>query len=93
MTTHEIEAIKQSMSDGYFQKDGKHPSESETSACLRFFEVIDIMKKNKTSETLNESEEALISLFNMIMDRKLLIVNFDIETNVFSFVVNNITFQ
>ncbi len=88
MSTNEIRAIKQSMSDGYYQGYGKHPRESEIEVCLRFFEQVDIVR-TKEPENINHLEMQLLGVFYAVMDRQLLISGYDIEQGP-QFVTNEI---
>jgi len=93
MTFEEIESIKQSIEDGYFQKGGKHPRESEINACLRFFEQVDIIRETKEPETVDSREEALIGVFYAVMDRDILVSGFDVEQGSPRFIKNTIRTQ
>jgi len=93
MREQESQAIRQSMSDGYFQEYGKRPRESEINACIKFFEEVAIIKATKTPETVDEREEELIVVYYMVMNRKILISNFNLETNKPSFIKNTIRTQ
>jgi len=89
----ESEAIKQSMLDGYFQKNHTQPRESEINTCLRFFEEVAIIKATKTPETVDSREESLIGIFYAVMDRDVLISGFDTELGQPRFIENNIKIQ
>jgi len=93
MTEQETQAIKQSMLDGYFQKGGKQPRESEINTCLRFFEQVDIIRETKEPETVDTREESLIGIFYAVMDRDVLISGFDTELGQPRFIKNNIKIQ
>jgi len=77
MTEQEVKSIKQSMSDGYFQKDGKQPKESEVRACIEFFEA-------------KGTDKIAIVLLNMVVDRDILIGSFDMARRQPTFIVNDI---
>lgn len=77
MTEQEIEAIKQSMSDGYFQKNYIKPKESEVKACINFFEAMG-------------ADEIAINLLNMVVDRDVLISGFDMDKGEPKFIKNGI---
>jgi len=74
------EAIKQSMSDGYFQGYGTQPKESEIEACIAFFESI-----------RGINEEHIKSLFHCVISKELLISSFNMNTKYPEFVLNEIT--
>ncbi len=93
MKIDEMESIEQSFSDGHFIRIGKQVKANELKACLKFFEEVDIIKANKTPETVNAREEELIVVFNMVMDREILISNFNLDTNEPSFIKNTIQTQ
>jgi len=93
MKTEEIKAIEQSFSDGHFIRIGKQVKANELKACLKFFEEVDIVKANKTPETVNAREEELIVVFNMVMDREILISSFNMELNKPLFIKNTIQTQ
>jgi len=93
MTETEKAAIRQSMESGYFLKDGKHPRESEIRACLRFFEQVDIIKNTKEPGTVDGREKALIVMFYMVINRDVLISDWDAEKQQPVFVKNEIKLQ
>jgi len=93
MTDSEIQGIRQSVEDGFFERHGKQPRESEINACLRFFEQVDIIKATKEPETCNNLEKALIGTFYAVMDRFYLISGFDIDKNEPKFIKNDICRQ
>ncbi len=94
MKINEIKTIEQSMSDAYFLKgkNGK-PKESELKACLRFFEEIAIMMETKDPGTVDAREKALVGIWYAVMDRNVLISNFNLDTNEPSFIKNTIQTQ
>jgi len=77
MTDQEQRSIRQSMLDGYFQKDGKQPKELEVRACIEFFEA-------------KRTDEIAIVLLNMVVDRDILIGSFDMARRQPTFIVNDI---
>jgi len=79
MKIDEIKTIEQSISDGYFQRHGKQVKESEVQACVRFFEGIQ-----------GSDEPWVMELFNMVIDRTVLISGFDLENNEPRFIKNEI---
>jgi len=93
MTESEIQSIRQSMEDGFFQNDGKHPKESEINACLRFFSQVDVIRDNKEPEDINKLEELLIGIFYSVIKRKVLISGFDAEQGLPRFIWNTIKIQ
>jgi len=90
LTEQESQAIKQSMSDGYYQVHGKHPKESEINACLCFFSQMDFIRDTKEPETTNNFEKALVGVFYAVMDRYYLISGFDSDKGTPIFIINNI---
>jgi len=93
MTDSEIQGIRQSVEDGYFERHGEQPRESEINACLRFFKQVDIIKATKNPEDVNQSEEFVIGIFNRVMDRDVLISGFDSEKGEPKFIKNDICKQ
>ena len=77
------EAIKQSMSDGYFQGYGTEPNESEIEACIEFFESL---RRGINHVHIN-------ALFHCVISRELLISSFDFDTKVSGFILNEIKSQ
>jgi len=80
MTEQESQAIKQSMSDGYFHKNHTQPRESEVRACIDFFEAMG-------------ADEIAINLLSMVVDRDVLISGFDMDKREPKFIRNNIKTQ
>ena len=74
------EAIEQSMEDGFFQGYRTQPKESEIEGCIEFFEA-------------KGTDEIVINLLNMVVDRDVLISGFDMDKKEPKFILNEIVKQ
>jgi len=93
LTEQEKESIRQSMEDGYFMRYAKQPKPSEINACLRFFEGVDVIRNTKEPETVDLREKGLITMFYMVINRDVLISDWDSEKQQPVFIKNDIQIQ
>jgi len=94
MKIDEGKTIENNMIDGYFIRNRGKPKESEIKACLKFFEEIKIMMETKdAAATVDTREKALVGIWFAVIDRNVLISNFNLDTNEPSFIKNTIQIQ
>lgn len=77
MTSQEIEAVKQSVSDGFWSKNGSKPSDREVRLCVKFF--LDM-----------KTDDIAVNLLEMILTREVLISGWDTERKEPRFINNKI---